>query len=82
MEVLNRRGLAEGFPVALFTGLWLLGLTFVALLMSLVRRRPAQGDALTMGLLLRRFGLILVAALWVTLVADQMPCFLGVPNCD
>ncbi|HYN81900.1 MAG TPA: hypothetical protein VES88_10395 [Gemmatimonadaceae bacterium] len=26
--------------------------------------------------------LILIAWVWVTLVVDQMPCFLGVPNCD
>lgn len=25
---------------------------------------------------------ILIAWLWVGLVVDQMPCFLGVPNCD
>lgn len=23
-----------------------------------------------------------LAFLWVGLVSDQMPCFLGVPNCD
>ena len=22
------------------------------------------------------------SALWVTVVLDQLPCFLGVPNCD
>jgi hypothetical protein len=26
--------------------------------------------------------LILLAWLWVGLIHDQMPCFLGVPNCN
>jgi hypothetical protein len=26
--------------------------------------------------------LILIALAWSGIVADQMPCFLGVPNCD
>jgi hypothetical protein len=26
--------------------------------------------------------LVLIAWFWVGLVDDQMPCFLGVPNCD
>jgi hypothetical protein len=26
--------------------------------------------------------LILVALLWARVVLDQMPCFLGVPDCD
>ena len=26
--------------------------------------------------------MILITLLWVGVVADQMPCFMGVPNCD
>jgi hypothetical protein len=26
--------------------------------------------------------LIFIAWMWVAVVLDQMPCFLGVPNCD
>ena len=25
---------------------------------------------------------VVLAAVWLRLVADQLPCFLGVPNCD
>jgi hypothetical protein len=26
--------------------------------------------------------LLLIAFLWIALIRDGMPCFLGVPNCD
>ena len=45
LELVNRRGFNQGFPVKVV----LLGL---------------------------------VAWYWIGLVIDQMPCFLGAPNCD
>jgi hypothetical protein len=84
MEVLNRRNLPEGFPIPLFVFMWLLGLTFVALLMPVLRSLATGNRAIAnpISLLPRVVFLILLAWLWATLVVDQMPCFLGVPNCD
>ena len=64
-------------PLVLFGTLWLLGSVFVALLLPLLRKRPRPAAILV------RIGLsIVVACLWARIVLDQMPCFLGVPNCD
>lgn len=83
MELVNRRNLPEGFPIPLFVFMWLLGLTFVALLMPILRGLATGNRAMANpSLLLRGVFLILIAWVWVTLVVDQTPCFLGVPNCD
>ena len=83
MEVANRRNLPEGFPIPLFVFMWLLGLTFVALLMPILRSLATRDSAIANpSLLVRGVFLVLIAWVWATLVADQMPCFLGVPNCD
>ena len=70
MELWNRRGYGEGFPFFLFGLLWLLpaAVTFVV-------ARPWS--------LLLRVGLLLaLGAAWGAIFLDQLPCFLGVPNCD
>lgn len=84
LELVNRRGFNEGFPVALFGLLWLLPLSFILLLLSIVRPRPAGPitPASRLGLWSRVAVLGLIVYVWVALVADQMPCFLGQPNCD
>jgi hypothetical protein len=83
MEVVNRRNLPEGFPIPLFVFMWLLGLTLLALVMPILRSLATGNRAMANpSLLLRGVFLILIASVWATLVADQMPCFLGVPNCD
>jgi len=84
MELVNRRSLPEGFPIPLFIFMWLLGLTFVALLMPILRSLATGNSAIEnhISLLPTVAFLIFIAWLWVTVVVDQMPCFLGVPNCD
>jgi cation transport ATPase len=84
LEVINRRSFAESFPVPLFGTLWLLSVAFLLTLMPVVRTLRA-GDTIKshrVSILARVAFLILVAWLWVSLLLDQMPCFLGVPNCD
>ena len=79
LESVTTRGFARGFPAALFIFMWVLGLSFVGILHSVAAgRRPAPNFMLV----LKGGALILIAWMWVTLVIDQMPCFLGVPNCD
>jgi nitric oxide reductase activation protein len=84
LELVNRRNLNADFPVVLFVFMWLLALSFMAILMPILRSLPAGNrNALNpLSVLPRIFLSILIAWLWVGLVRDQMPCFLGVPNCD
>ena len=76
LELVNRRPFDEGFPFFLFALLWLLGAAFAGLLVPVLRHRRAWG--LVAGVA----ALILIVWAWGSIVGDQMPCFLGVPNCD
>lgn len=76
-------GFPEGVPLALFLALWLLAIGFLLAAWSLARDVRSDGGT---RLLVRRWTTaavaLVLAALWIILVRDQMPCFLGVPNCD
>lgn len=76
LEVANRQNLNTEFPGVLFVVMWLLAALFTAGVLSLVQTR--RGVAFVPRIVL----VILIALFWIGLVADQMPCFLGVPNCD
>ena len=63
------------FPYPLFAVLWLVPAAFVSTAARPFRAHPVVLSA--------RVGFLVVAALfWAVLVNDQMPCFLGAPNCD
>ena len=65
----------SSFPYVLFAVLWLLSFAFVITAVPLVRGRR--------GSVLGRLAIMSVfAVLWIGIVQDQLPCFLGVPNCD
>ena len=68
----------------LFCLMWLLSAVFIAMLMPLLRVVRAGGNLLANPIvpLLRLAFLTLIAIAWGGLVIDQLPCFLGVPNCD
>ena len=76
LELVNRRSFDEGLPFVLFGLLWVLAAAFVGILATVVRHRRAWG------LIAGIAALIAIAWVWGSIVADQMPCFLGVPNCD
>ena len=84
LQWVNRRTLQEAFPVVLFLFMSLHSLFIVFLLRPVLRHIRAERSlrALKFGhwvsLLLGAF-LIYV---YVGVVIDQLPCFLGVPNCD
>jgi hypothetical protein len=84
MEVVNRRGFNEGFPIPLFVMMWLLPLSFILTVMPIVRNLRAGNSLITqpVSLLIRIVILVFVAWMWTSLLIDQMPCFPGVPNCD
>ncbi|MBX3013695.1 MAG: hypothetical protein KF832_19395 [Caldilineaceae bacterium] len=68
----------------LFALLWLLPLAFMLTLTPLVRTARAGAMLMTNPLptLLKVAFLAILFLFWSSLLLDQLPCFLGVPNCD
>ncbi len=84
LQWVNRRAPHEGFPFVLFIFMSLHSLAIVLLLTPALRRLRSEGEfrALKLG---HWAGFVLAAILvfaYVDVVIDQLPCFLGVPNCD
>jgi hypothetical protein len=84
LQWVNRRAFNEDFPFVLFTFMSLHSLLIVLLLTPALRRLRAERHlrALKFG---HWAGLAVSAVLisvYVNVVVDQLPCFLGVPNCD
>jgi len=88
MEYWNNPVIQSGqvpFPYMLFIGLWLTPVMFFLGATPIVRSVRAGGSVLAhpISLVLRAIFLVFVAILWLNLIIDQMPCFLGgVPGCD
>ena len=84
MQSVNRSTPGEELPFALFTFMSLNALLIVLLLTPPLRHLQAErslralGFAHWAGLSL---GIVLVFV-YANVVVDQLPCFLGVPNCD
>jgi hypothetical protein len=84
LELINRRNFNEGFPFLLFGFLWALLIIFIVTLTPIVQTVRAGNSVMVkpISLLLRVAFLLFIVWFWGSLVIDQMPCFLGVPNCD
>ena len=86
LESLNNTIATQNAPglIVLFGLLWLLPVAFIVILVPLVRTVRAGETFLTnpINLLLRVALLTLIAMMWGDLLIDQIPCFMGVPNCD
>ena len=86
LELVSNPVTRESAPslALLFGLLWLLPTAFVAIVAPIVRGARAGHGILAnpAGILLRLPLLLLIAVAWTGLLIDQMPCFLGVPNCD
>lgn len=84
LELGNGPDLRHDFPILLFGFMWLLALAFIVVLMPILRGLQARNETMghSLSLLSKIVVLILIAWMWVSLILDQMPCFLGVPNCD
>ena len=81
----NRWNFHEDFPrIILFIMLWLLPTLFSFTVTPIVRNVREGNNVLAkpIALVLRVVFLAFLVWLWFGLVLDQMPCFLGVPNCD
>jgi uncharacterized membrane protein len=86
LESLNNTITRQNAPglAVLFGLLWLLPAAFIIILMPVVRAvRAGQSLAANpFNLALRVASLALIASMWAGILFDQMPCFMGVPNCD
>ena len=86
LEALNNTITRQSAPglVVLFGLLWLLPTAFILTLVPLVRtvRDGSDVRANPVGLLLRVAFLAALALVWGGILTDQMPCLVGVPNCD
>jgi len=84
LELVNRQAFHEPFPVPHFAILWLVPVSFTLILTPVVRmlRRREPTGARALSTTASIVSLILLAWLWIGLIHDQMPCFLGVPHCD
>jgi drug/metabolite transporter (DMT)-like permease len=84
LQWVNRKTFHEGFPFLLFTFMSLHSLFIVLLLTPALQRLRTERSLRALkpghwaGLLLGVF----LAYVYVNVVIDQLPCFLGVPNCD
>lgn len=84
MEVVNTRNINAVFNIPLFGIMWLLPTIFIIILMPVIRN-VRTGNSFAekpVTLVLSILFLVLIALAWGSIVADQMPCFLGAPNCD
>jgi len=84
MEAVNTRNLNAIFNVPLFSMMWLLPVAFILILTPIVQsvRMGNRLMARPVNLLIRVLFLVFIAWMWTSILIDQMPCFLGVPNCD
>lgn len=82
METARRRP-PEAFPYAVFAILWLLQVAFMLLLKPVLQTvRPGRPGTQPGWLFLSAVCLVLIGWLWASVMVDQIPCFLGVPDCD
>lgn len=84
LETMNNAAGGAGDVLLLFGVLWLLAATSIGLVITLAGAgRVGIGARTPFVLLVLRLALsLVVAAVWVGIIADQWPCFLGAPNCD
>jgi hypothetical protein len=84
LEVVNRRNFNEGFPIPLFVFMWFLPMLFILTLIPIVRNVRVGNSIIAnpIMLMIRVVILVFIAWMWTGILIDQMPCFLGVPNCD
>ena len=88
MEYWNNPVIQSGesaFPVMLFIGLWLTPVMLFLGATPIVRSFWSGASVLErpISLALRMLFLLFLSLLWLNLIRDQMPCFLGgVPGCD
>lgn len=84
LELVNRRAFHEEFPFLLFTFMSLHALLIVVLLSPVLRRFRAERrlSALKLGHWIGLAVALVLVFAYASVISDQLPCFMGVPNCD
>lgn len=84
LEVVMGQKSYSSFPFALFAILWVLPVMFSLVGLPIVQNMRTGQSPMKhpIALILRIAFLVLIAVFWAGLINDQLPCFLGVPNCD
>ena len=81
LELGNRCASQGDFPSFLFAVLWVLPSACIVIATP-IARAVKEGQPFRTPLLLGAACVIPLVWAWLSLVIDQMPCFLGVANCD
>lgn len=68
------------FPLSLFVLLWLV--PFFVLLLLLPARRWLQDKNMAPQFWIRLIAAAVLYVFWLGVLIDQLPCFLGEPDCD
>ena len=76
INVVLRYGL--GFPYVLFVLIWTHQTIFIFILMPIIRKQELSKAMY----IIRLVVLAVLAYIWVDIILDQWPCFMGVANCD
>jgi hypothetical protein len=84
MQVINVGVRRDDAPdlIVLFGLLWLLPALSIASGLRMLRPPAGSDTSRRSRIVIAAVISIAATALWGGLLADQMPCFLGVPNCD
>lgn len=84
MEVVNTQNFNAVFNIPLIGIMWLLPTIFIIILVPIVQNIQSGNSLMArpISLFLRVTLLLFITWFWSNIVIDQMPCFLGVPNCD
>lgn len=86
LESLNNTITKQSAPglIVLFGLLWLLQMAFIVILVPIVQSVRAGNSVMAnpISILYRIATLVLIVMMWVGLIIDQIPCFMGVANCD
>ena len=84
LQLITRTAFHEDFPFVLFTFMSLHSLLIVLLLTPVVRRLRSERDlrVLQLGHWAGLAVSVVLISAYADVVIDQLPCFLGVPNCD
>lgn len=84
LQWVNMRDFRTDFPLAVSVPLWVFAAAFLTITGAVLRQARTPGKTMA-GKMWSAAGIglaIVIAMVWIGFVADQMPCFLGVPNCD
>ena|SRR5688572_24988611 len=80
----SRPFIPDSIDITGIIAMLLLPVAFIVNLVPIARNRRAGNSlmAVRINLVLAFAILVLIAVTWGALFVDQLPCFMGVPNCD